>query len=151
MYNDELYNPAFNDDINSLDEKERLKEEIKALKAVDKNYVKETRKIKMEKTNKKGEKTVYYKLKYIDLYGSKGIGHKIRNATNGFYTEDIVGSKDEYQYFVVNDSRGLNGHKEPLTLYFDSPEQYELHCLVELNAKVKDNWHKRFRELTKNN
>ena len=79
----------------------------------------------------------------VHLYGTKTscLGSKIRHAITNLQTEYNVGSKYEYQFFKVTFALGYDNRKEPLTLFFDSPEQYERHCFVTLNQQIKRDWH----------
>jgi hypothetical protein len=80
------------------------------------------------------------KRRKIELYGSGDTGSKIRNAVTGNYTKHTVGTNDEYEYWSVSDCRGINGNKEPLKLFYDSPEQYERHMRVQLPYNIKEQW-----------
>jgi hypothetical protein len=83
------------------------------------------------------------------IYGSKGRGSYIYSATTGYRTLYKVGSLNEDLFFSVIDSRGVNSEKEPITFYFDSPEQFERvmkphfpNCTISQNTKEK--WHSKF-------
>lgn len=78
--------------------------------------------------------------KYI--FSSGGQGKYIRSATTGYKTIYKVGSLDENLFFSVIDSRAINGNKEPITFYFDSPEQFQRVMGVNLNSSEK--WHKKY-------
>jgi len=80
----------------------------------------------------------------VDKYGSKGIGTFIRNAVNGAKTNVLVGSHLENLYFKVVDATGLKGRKEPLMLYYESPEQYEKCLLVSLSPVTKARWFEKY-------
>jgi hypothetical protein len=78
------------------------------------------------------------------IYGSKGQGNYIYSATSGYKTNYKVGSLDEDLFFSVIDSRANDTIKEPITFYFDSPEQFErlLNCSV--SQECKEKWHNKF-------
>ncbi len=155
MYFDDRFNPAFDPDINELDEQEKRREEKRSLRAEDKHFVRhkkemiKTRLVRKGEDRESGNPGVLVEEEYtsyinIDLYGSGDFGKHIRSAVNGIMTPHLVGTKDEDLYFVVSESRGLNGKQDTVTLYFDSPEQYEKHCYVTVPAAIKERWYKRF-------
>ena len=149
MYEDDRYNPAYNVDVNELDELVKERTANKLERSADLNFVRCKKELKKEITKKNGETITVSKWVNYDLYGSLGFGHKIRHAITGFKTEHLVGSSDEDLYFVVSDARGLTGTQTQLTLYFDSPEQYERHCYVTVPNVVKESWGERNREALK--
>jgi len=149
MYEDDRFNPAYNDDINELDELDKQKTANKLEKNADLNFAHCRKELKKEITKKNGETVVVKKSVYYDLYGSLGFGHKIRHAITGFKTNHLVGSSDEDLYFVVSDARGLTGTQTQLTLYFDSPEQYEKHCYVTVPNTIKNSWSEKNRKALK--
>lgn len=72
--------------------------------------------------------------------------NKIVNAINGlrYMYEDpkskiLVGSIHEDLLFKVRISNGEN-KKEPVLLFYDSPEQFEKHQHIILNQKIKESW-----------
>lgn len=78
--------------------------------------------------------------KYI--FGSNGQGSYIYSATAGYRNIHKVGSSDENLYFSVVDSRAYDKCKEPLTFYFNSPEQFER--VMNVKVKNKSAWHQKF-------
>ena len=133
-YEDQYY-PAIADD-RSFDANLK-KNTIAESENLDPNFQKEIRAFNNTWNGK------YYKKITIKSYGSGQIGSRIRNAVTGQYTSYIVGSKNEDLFFVVSDSTGLFGRKEPLILYYDSPEQYENHQYILLNQKIKEKWNEK--------
>jgi len=140
MYEDDRFNPAYNVDVNELDEIDKKRSADKLLRESDMNYVRCRKSVTKEITKKNGEVIKVLKPIYYDLYGSGDIGHHIRHAITGFRTPHIIGSKDEDLYFVASDARGLTKTRQPLILFFDSPEQYEKHCHVTVSERVKHAW-----------
>jgi hypothetical protein len=135
MFYDDRFNPANNEndvDFSVLKEKKRLSDEINR---GDKNYEKYSRLFNDEWKDGK-----FYKKISTELYGSGDTGSKIRNAVTGQRTPYIVGSEDEDLFFKVIDTSGINGRKEPLILFYDSPEQYENHLFLTINQKSKEQW-----------
>ena len=83
------------------------------------------------------------------IFGSRGQGTYIHNATTGYRTNYKVGSPDENLFFSVIDSRARDKNKEPIFFYFDSPEQVERvmgnHFKnFYISQKTKEEWHKNF-------
>ena len=131
---EEYFNPA-DDDRNSDDVK--LKNSLTTeTKRADKNYQKIVKPFFKEWTDGK-----YYKNVTIECYGSGQIGCRIRNAVTGQYTPYLVGSMDEDLFFTVSDCVGRNGRKDPLHLYYDTPEQYENHQFTNLSQEIKQKWY----------
>jgi hypothetical protein len=133
-YEDQYY-PAIVDD--RSDDANLKKNAIAESENLDPNFQKEIRTFNNTWNGK------YYKKITIKSYGSGQIGSRIRNAVTGQYTPYIVGSKNEDLFFVVNDSTGLFGRRDPLFLYYDSPEQYENHQFTLLNQKIKEKWNEK--------
>ena len=79
----------------------------------------------------------------IEMYGSGEHRTLIRNAVTGARYDILVGCTDEDILFKVTDSTGRNSRREPLMLYYDTPEQYENHQLTKVSTEVKQNWLKK--------
>ena len=94
--------------------------------------------------NKKWTDGRFYKNLFLEFYGSGQQGTLIRNAVTGLNTFDKVGSSKESLYFKVSDALALNKQKDPLTLFYDSPEQYENHFFVTVPKQVKIDWYRNF-------
>jgi hypothetical protein len=133
-YEDQYYS-AFADDRSS--DANLKKNSIADSEKLDPNFKKETRTFNNEWQGK------FYKKITIKSYGSGQVGSRIRNAVTGQYTPYLVGSKNEDLFFVVTDSTGLFGRKDPLFLYYDTPEQYENHQFTILNQKIKEKWNEK--------
>jgi len=130
---EEYYNPA-DDDNYSTDKNKKGSADY--LKDTDKQYQKYTK--PLNKTWKDGK---YYKKVYIECYGSGQVGTKIRNAVTGQYYTYTVGSDYEDLLFKVIDSSARQGRKDPLILFYDTPEQYENHRFNLLSQKTKELWY----------
>ena len=76
----------------------------------------------------------------IKNYGSGSQGTRIVNAVTGNKYNIKVGSAKENLLFKVIDATGFNGRKEPLMLYYDSPEQYENHYFTNVSQDTKQQW-----------
>jgi hypothetical protein len=79
-----------------------------------------------------------YKMKPVILFGSGDTGSTIRNAVTGEkYYGNRVGSRHEDLYFKVRVCTGE--FIEPVTLFYDSIEQYERHqyCVTDNTCKAK--------------
>jgi|694.fasta_scaffold22106_2 hypothetical protein len=102
---------------------------------------------KVQKRNKRKNRVVIGQDEYGNdkcIYGSKGQGTHIYSATSGYTTTYKVGSFNEHLFFSVIDSRACDTIKEPITFYFDSPEQFERVMECSISQKTKEVWHKKF-------
>lgn len=140
MYYEDLLDTAVNDesfvnDESSVEFKLRQKELTDSLKKLDKHYEKYS--FPFNKTWTDGQ---YYKRITIENYGSTGT--QIRNAVTGARYNFIVAGHDDDILFKVTDSTGRKG-REPLMLYYDSPEQYENHKFTIVKPEIKEKWYKR--------
>ena len=71
-------------------------------------------------------------------------GTTIVNALTGQkYPGHIVGKFDEDLYFKVMLCSGENG-PNPVTLFYDSPAQYEKHFYREISQKTKEDWFEKY-------
>ena len=77
-----------------------------------------------------------YKIEMFD--SGTCIGNRIRDPMSGARLSDRIGSKQEYQYFKVR----MAGYKKgkSVSLFYDSPEQYERHHRCQLSQTVKEKW-----------
>ena len=82
----------------------------------------------------------YYKNVVVENYGSGQQGSRIRNAVTGQRYPYLVGSINEDLFFKVSEATGRNGRKHTLTLFYDSPEQYENHHFTILSQDIKNRW-----------
>tara|TARA_B110000881_G_C18577345_1_gene519453 strand:- start:38 stop:526 length:489 start_codon:yes stop_codon:yes gene_type:complete len=81
----------------------------------------------------------------IEAYSTSFIpGTMIRDAITGHrYSQYRVGSNHEDLFFKVREVTGQFG-KEPLLLYYDSPEQYERHMDHAVSNTIKQRWTDKF-------
>jgi hypothetical protein len=134
MYYEDLIDNKFDDEA-SAELRLKQKETISALRNIDKNY--EKYKIPFNNVWTDGK---YHKSITIENYGSESTGTLIRNAVTGIRYDIKVGSEYENILFKVTDSTGYNKRKEPLILYYDSPEQYEKHRFTNVSDVIKKKW-----------
>ena len=81
-----------------------------------------------------------YKLKSVIMFGSGDTGTTIRNAVTGEkYYGHRVGSRHEDLYFKTRICTGEFGSDNPVTLFYDSVEQYERHqhCVADNACRTK--------------
>ena len=106
---------------------------IKDSKLVDKGYHKVKRSI--------GGKSVK-----IEFYSTVLTpGNSIRNAITGTkFKQYRVGSSDEYLFYKVRNCVDATRRQgESLTLFYDSPEQWERHFRCEVSQEDKLKWQQR--------
>jgi hypothetical protein len=123
-------------DSNSLSSNDRILSAKKQLQRNDKHFHRLNRNINKEWIDGK-----FYKRANLDLYGSGGIGSKIRNAVTGERYQYLVGTKEQDMFFSVSLCTGENGLKESVSLFYDSPEQYENHMFKSLDITKKSQWY----------
>jgi hypothetical protein len=153
--------PYYDDEFeyNPFDRMSETSEEIRATfekqrKRADVNYVKYSLPF-----FDKWKDNRYYKYVMVECYGSGQQDSCLRNAVTGLqYTESNglpctikVGSSQQDLLFKVVDSTAFRGRKEPLVLYYDSPEQYENHFygLRKVDEATKKWWNQRSLEAQK--
>jgi hypothetical protein len=136
MYADDLFSPTQSNDYDNVNIG-AIRKTVKSIQEMDnfkKNYYTIT---KPFNDMIKGK---FYKTVNISYYGSGISGSKIRNAIDGQYTNYIVGrSKDESNFFKVTMACGMQPDG-PINLFYNSPEEYERHQIVELDQATKDKW-----------
>jgi hypothetical protein len=134
---EEYYNPADENDANSDDFHTKNKS-AEELRSRDRLYQKFSKSVPMEWTDSKFQKRVV-----VQCFGSGQIGSRIRNAVTGQQYPYIVGSVDEDLLFKVIDAVGRNGRKDPMFLFYDTPEQYENHQFIKLTQGIKERWYQK--------
>ncbi len=110
--------------------------DIESVKSVKPKYVDNNvivMKKKGIKMNRKKEKKVI-SIDY-NIYGT-GLCGNIRSAVTGERFEHKVGSADEHLYFKMIMTSG----PKVLTLFYNSPSEYELHQQKELSEDIKNAW-----------
>jgi hypothetical protein len=87
----------------------------------------------------------YRKTVTIENYGSGQQGSRIRNAVTGekYSHSELVGSKFEDLYFKVIESTGRFNRRDPLILFYDTPDQYENHHFTTVNTLIKEKWYEK--------
>jgi hypothetical protein len=76
----------------------------------------------------------------VEVFSSGCQGATIRNAISGsYYYGHKVGSKHEDFYYKVGISTGDVG-RDTISLFYDSPEQYERHMYATLDSETKQRW-----------
>ena len=133
MYYDEMLETVADTDFVSVDNKKNAS--VAVARNIDHNY--EKLKIPFNGTWKDGR---FYETITVELYGSGQSGSRIRNAVTGQRYPYLVGSTDEDLLFKVSDATGRYGRKHPLTLFYDSPEQYENQNVTFISQDVKAAW-----------
>ena len=143
MYEDDRFNPVIKNDIDetsSIDVKKNKnngKNVLNKFKSLDKGY----RKLNVSYNNT--WKDTYYGVINIDVYLSGDAGSRIRNAVTGLRSSYIVGTAEgEDQFFKAAIATG-NEFNEKITLFYDSPEQFENHHMQFLDEPIKEAWRKR--------
>lgn len=92
---------------------------------------------KNPKKKQKPPSTLVYS---VENYCTPNIqGAHIRHAESGIYTQHRVGSSDDDFYFSVVDVLGTSSRK----LYYNNPEEYEIHFKNVLPLSVKNAWYER--------
>ena len=130
MYYEDLLETAVFDEF-----KPKQQNTVEDIHKFDKHYVKYT--IPFNDTWTDGK---YYKRLTIENYGSGSTGTFIRNAVTGKKSNIRVGSANEDIFYKVNDVISRNGRRDPLFLYYDSPEQFERHMRTTVSQYVKQKW-----------
>jgi len=141
MYYEDMYHPVNRDDesINSdifsassmfsraADRHRGTNKEQHEMKMLDKGYYYYYKKVHNQKPLK------------IELYDSgNALGYRIRDPITGAKLYARIGSKSEKEFFKVRWC-SLN-RTNPVTLFYDSPEQYEKHHRTSLPDVVKEKW-----------
>ena len=96
--------------------------------------------------NEYGDINFSYKTRPVKIgcYMAGPPGSTIINAVTGQkYPGHIVGKFDEDLYYKVMLCNGVNG-PNPVTLFYDSPAQYEKHFYREISQKTKEDWFEKY-------
>jgi len=128
MYYEDSFHPNEENDITNQQRKE-----INNIKSIDSGfgYVYRNKQTQLGK-NKKTR---------IDCYASGDIGANIRNAETGNYYKYKIGSKEEDLFFKIAMSTGeLKTKSGSNLLFYDSPEHFEKHLMINLDENIKDKW-----------
>jgi len=128
MEYDDRYTPLEANDYDDFKQESALKK----TKSLNRGY--HTLSINILLNNRKTTKKVD-----IGVYGSGSHESPIRNAETGEYYKYKVGTMDEELFFKVIISTG-EVQTGPLTLFYESPEQYERHQHLQLDELTKKRW-----------
>jgi hypothetical protein len=71
-------------------------------------------------------------------------GNRIRHAISGMHEKIQCGSAYEDLYFKVNHATGEFGNKDPLILFYDTPEQFERHWDTNVSSELKEKWNNKY-------
>lgn len=108
-----------------------MKKNLLEMNKSDKNF------IQLKRTNK----SFYSREETVGVFGSGEVGTSIRDAKTGVRNfVHKVGSAEEDLYFKVMISTGETG-QNPVTLFFNTPEEYERHMFSEVSTETKQRWH----------
>ena len=135
MEYDDRYNPANLNDYDDNNQKQNQKQNqnqkqrdtLKKIQSLNRGYHKFEKVVDYNSNIKNVE---------IGMYGSGGPGSQIRNAETGEYYNYKVGTMDEDLFFKTMISTGPGN----LTLFYDSPSQYERHQYLTLDDDIKTRW-----------
>ena len=80
----------------------------------------------------------------VEMYSTRcNPGVFIRDPKFGTRTKDRVGTLAEHSYFKVRMTTVGDG-VEPVTLFYDSPDAYEIHQKNKLSHEIKQSWRSKF-------
>lgn len=74
-----------------------------------------------------------------DIYGSGPQGTPIKSAVSGERMPHLVGSVNEDLYFKVI-LTNVDGVEGPVTLFYNSPAEYELHQGKTIPDSIRESW-----------
>ena len=146
MYYEDHYHPnSFEEEDCGLDDELQDMQEVASSVSSINTIIKKQRKTwdkpkNIDKDHQIIHKIVDGKRIEIECYATQNRqGAMIRNAIIGTrYNEYLVGNIKEQLFFKVR----YLATKEPFTLFYDSPEQYERHMKTTVSVEVKENWTK---------
>uniref|UniRef100_A0A6C0JK89 Uncharacterized protein n=1 Tax=viral metagenome TaxID=1070528 RepID=A0A6C0JK89_9ZZZZ len=77
----------------------------------------------------------------IEFYSTNMVpGTMIRDAVTGSkYNQFRVGTLNEHQFFKVTNATGQFG-RDSVTMFYDSPEQFERHMKTDVETDIKSRW-----------
>jgi hypothetical protein len=128
MEYDDRYTPLESNDYD--DSNQNQQSGLKKVQSLNRGYHKLMRNILVNNRTKKIE---------LGVYGSGSQESPIRNAETGEYYKYKVGTMDEDLFFKTMISTG-EIPSGPLTLFYDSPDQYERHQGLVLDNLIKKRW-----------
>jgi len=133
-------------DYNRLSQEE--KDEIDAEKTrFEKGKYKLYKQIPSHRKKKNGKPMKH--IKKVIVYSTRPTpGSRIRDPVFGTFSSDKVGSKSEYHYFKVRMTDIPTEDRTPITLFYDSPEGYEMHQHIKISPSIKNAWYDRRTQYT---
>ena len=131
MYYDDRFHPVHGNDVDANPIKTKGNT-IDVIKSMDKHY--HCVRVHIPEKNTKMK---------IEFYDSRGLGNPICNAVTGQrYRDKLIGSRAEDHFF-----KACINHKdygpESLTLFYETPEEFERHHFTMLDDDIKNAWHQR--------
>ena len=127
--------------IDCVNDSDSVASNNKLVMPFDKNFHKVYRTVVDEKkSDKLNDGKIYFKRIAISIYGSGSVGTKIRNAVTGLKYDYLVGSAEQDFLYSVALCTGENNLKESVSMFYDSPEQYENHMKTQLDPEKKLQW-----------
>jgi hypothetical protein len=123
---------GYDDDDDSLNHRRRKsKKVLDELALLDKGF----RVLNRTQNRKKNQ---------IEVYSTNtNPGSTIRcPITGSYFVNSRVGKSDENLFFKVRIADG-SSQENPITLFFDSPEQYERHMKTTVSQKTKETWNEK--------
>jgi hypothetical protein len=130
----DMFVPVDMDEDMYLDFDTKHKKAMNDLQSTNKHFHKEIKRIRL----KTGRKSIS-----IEYYSSGPINTTITHALSGVKEYGfLVGSSHEDLFFKVCTSTG----KEPLTLFYYSPEEFEKHQSTQLSDNVKNKWREKYQK-----
>lgn len=142
MYYEDSYHPNADDttSVVSGDTFYTLESKANSVKNKNKNIIEDAKRADKDYFSyhiKKNQKKAR-----IEFYNSGvNIGNKIRDPITGVRTNHRIGSSDELMYFKAR--MNCIPTKTHITLFYDSPEQYERHHKCILPQNIKEKWYER--------
>ena len=142
MYYDDSFHPTADDNFSVVSNDTFYSAESKTNSVKNKNK-------KLIEDAKRADKDYFclnfkknHKKTKIEFYNSGvNIGSKIRDAVTGARTTNRIGSLDEYLFFKVGIA--VMNTNTPITIFYDSPEQYERNHKCILSPGIKEKWYER--------
>lgn len=142
MYYDDSFHPTADDNYSVVSNETFYSSESKTNSVKNKNK-------KLIEDAKRADKDYFCfnfkknrKRAKIEFYNSGvNTGSKIRDAVTGSRTTYRIGSSDEILFFKVSVS--IMNTKTPITIFYDSPEQYERNHKCTLSQDIKEKWYGR--------
>lgn len=147
--NGDDYNHHIADDMSSVDDNSTVNSQRKKQRKIADDIK------KSDSGYNKVFRNVNGKRSSIEFYAtSTRPGMYIRDAVTGSrYDKFLVGTRNEHQFFKVQYCGNGVGKttREPATLFYFSPEQYERHMNVTVSPDIKEKWTTTFAKICREN